>query len=1020
MASHHLMKSLKRSALTVALGLCFAGSLNAQSTSGSIFGKAAPGQTITIVSETGLTRTITADASGKYSVASLPAGNYKITSGADTREVTVRVASGVQVDFVSAAKTLDAVVVQATAIPSIDISQTDVRTVFTSEDLAKLAISRSINDVALLAPGVISSTSYSGLGSYGGSAASENAYYINGYPVTNPLTSIGYTALGFDSIAQQQVLLGGYGAEYGRSTGGVVSVITKRGSNEWKGGVYAIYTPKSLKGDPKNIYYPYTGQWNSSNHYNTSAGNNPVNWTDGTLYFYRKENKSESLVLGAWASGPIVKDRLFIYANAEREETDGAGVRYARLANVPAQGWNDYKYTYPRWTAKLDWNITDNHVLELTGVQDDTKYNYNYSGFDYNTLTHDNNVIVSGTTEDKARLYVGNYTGYLTDNLTVKAMYGQQKIDHLPAAVPGYDPSKTYVSISPSVVPAPFASITSAQQYSSVGVPTFDKTDAYRFDVIYNLENHELRAGVDHFEAKSFRQSSYSGPGYIWVYGFGAPNAAIDASHGVGSPASGGGYGTSGYYVYKSYNTVGGNVRTTQSAYYLEDRWQVTNNLLLSIGLRNDGFTNYNGDGIAYVTQKNNWAPRVGFSWDVNGDASLKVYGNAGRYHLAMPNNVALRAANGSLITQQYFTYTGINPDGTPTGLNPIPLTSTDYLCPNGGISTNKECGVAPDPKTVSAKDLKAHYQDEFLLGMDKRESDMFTWGAKVTYRTLKSAIDDNCSPILSTISSAGCFIINPGQGNSFYDQNGNVVSFTAEQLGLPKLKRKYAALDLYAMYQGERLSGKLEYTLSHNWGNAEGQLNSTADTGSGGQADVSVSYDWDLPELMVGGNGSLPNNRTHQFKAFGSFKLSDQWRIGGSAVLQSGRPRSCLSFWPYAKPGIYNSSIYHYCGLPGAASASSNPANAAPESATYYFSPRGTAGETPWTYTFNLNVTYTPDWLKGLSVAVDVLNVFNSQFATAYYERFARDRAQMNQNYGRVLYYTDPRSVRFTVRYDF
>ena len=76
MASTYFSKGLKRSALTVALGMCFAGGVNAQSTSGAIFGKADPGQTITIVSETGLSRTIPADANGRYSAPSLPAGRY--------------------------------------------------------------------------------------------------------------------------------------------------------------------------------------------------------------------------------------------------------------------------------------------------------------------------------------------------------------------------------------------------------------------------------------------------------------------------------------------------------------------------------------------------------------------------------------------------------------------------------------------------------------------------------------------------------------------------------------------------------------------------------------------------------------------------------------------------------------------------------------------------------------------------------------------------------------------------------
>ena len=65
MASNLFGKGLKRSALTVALGMCFASGVHAQSTSGAIYGKADPGQAITIVSDTGLTRTITADANGR-------------------------------------------------------------------------------------------------------------------------------------------------------------------------------------------------------------------------------------------------------------------------------------------------------------------------------------------------------------------------------------------------------------------------------------------------------------------------------------------------------------------------------------------------------------------------------------------------------------------------------------------------------------------------------------------------------------------------------------------------------------------------------------------------------------------------------------------------------------------------------------------------------------------------------------------------------------------------------------------
>jgi hypothetical protein len=1032
MASKNIVNGLKRSALTVALGLCFAGGVQAQSTSGSIFGKADAGQTVTIVSETGLTRTVTADAGGSFNVVSLPAGSYKVTSNGSTRDVVVRVGSGAQVDF--GATTLDTVVVTASSAVDIDISQTDIRTVFTADDLQKFAVPRDVNSVALLAPGVINSTSYnfaqSNIGSFGGSAASENAYYINGYPVTNPLTNLGATTLGFDSIAQQQVLTGGYGAEYGRSTGGVVSLVTKKGTNEWHGGVYAIYAPASLRAKSKDIYYPDTGHYSADSHYPQHNGA-PQFYTDNQLFDYNSGNKSETLTYGLWAAGPIWKDRLFIYANAERTEIEqetsrvtghlqgktAAGASAISSTNR-AQAWGVSTFTYPRWTVKTDWNITDNHILELTAIQDNGKTDYEYYGFNYDTFTRDN-VSYNGPhqSEDNARLYIGKYTGYLTDNLTISAQYGEQEVEHVPDALAGYDASKTFIAgLSPTTVPTQFASISNPQPYQTIVDPSTDNTEGYRFDVTYQLGDHELRAGLDHFEAISYIGDRNTGPGYLWSYGrMTTPTEAISASDGVGSPNSGGGFGTQGYFVSKNFSAHGGSVSTEQQAWYIEDRWQVTDNLLLSLGLRNDSFTNYNGDGLAYVEQKNNWAPRLGFSWDVNGDSKFKVFGNAGRYHLALPNNVAIRGANASLSTAQYFTYTGIAADGTPTGLTAIPMTHTDRQCANGGVSTNLECGNAPDPATVAIKGLKAHYQDEFILGMQRVESDMLSWGAKVTYRDLKSAIDDTCP--------SECRIFNPGEAATFLIPNGDGTyteqSYTAADLGFPKLKRKYLALDLYAQYQHDDLFAKIEYTLSKNWGNAEGQLNSSIDVGNGGQADVSVTSDWDLPELAFGSDGLLPNHRKHQVKAFGSLKLSDQFRIGGSAIVQSGRPKDCKSYWPYAKPGLYNNGFYYfYCGVPGAQTAVNNP-NVVPNEG-YVFSPRGSAGTTPLSATFNLNFTYTPNWLEGLRASVDVLNLFDTQTASAYNPRSANSRSTVDPTFQKVSYYTSPRAVRFTVRYDF
>ena len=92
-------------------------------------------------------------------------------------------------------------------------------------------------------------------------------------------------------------------------------------------------------------------------------------------------------------------------------------------------------------------------------------------------------------------------------------------------------------------------------------------------------------------------------------------------------------------------------------------------------------------------------SPRLGFSWDMKGDGSTKVFGNAGRYYLGLPLNPGLIVAAGFYNTTQLFTYSGIAADGSPTGLTQI---SNEYSALN-------QFGQAPDPKTASANSLDRH-----------------------------------------------------------------------------------------------------------------------------------------------------------------------------------------------------------------------------------------------------------------------------------------------------------------------
>jgi hypothetical protein len=157
----------------------------------------------------------------------------------------------------------------------------------------------------------------------------------------------------------------------------------------------------------------------------------------------------------------------------------------------------------------------------------------------------------------------------------------------------------------------------------------------------------------------------------------------------------------------------------------------------------------------------------------VGGADTLRLYGNMGRYYLALPSRLATGAVlSAALEGSQYFVFTGVDQEtGVPTGLTPIPLNPDGAICPGTNLySSNLECGQAVDPRERVAKDLDATYQDEFILGFDQKLSEHWLWGVKGTYRTLKNAVEDSCPDILG----GECYLINAGKANTFYINQGD------------------------------------------------------------------------------------------------------------------------------------------------------------------------------------------------------------------------------------------------------
>lgn len=1007
-----LVRALAIAFGTAALGAGVLPTAMAQSNAaGNVYGvvESPAGTTINLQNvDTGAKRAITPEANGRYLVTNLAPGRYKVElvrNGAvvNASEVEVIVGQGVEASFGKV------MAVQVTGRRSrIDVSNTNNGATFTAKELARLPIAPSVASIIQLAPNTTRADSrYSGGASFGGGGPSENSYYINGFPVTNPVTQLGASELPFGAIAQAQVLTGGFGAEFGRSVGGVVNITTKSGTNTWEAGGQVSWEPESLRASYKDIYYEKTG-----------AAVNAA--TDGTLYRQENNRKRSEKIFGAYVGGPLIENKLFMFLAAEGRKYDEERVNGIRTSSsLAATGFEKTQDKIERYMGKFDWNITDNHRVEATfigdvGKQDRQLYAYTYPtansggivGAQTASQHYKNNELFSPSVG--AQVKVLRYVGNLTDDLTLTALMGESKtpVRNSYDAV-GTAPADIWQINAASNTRAPGLNYFSPQVLSgAIDNATSDsKIKAKRLDLEYKLGDHTIRGGFDKVTLDSSKIGQTYGGGGIWVYAKATnPNAPIAFGSQRVSPASGGGLGTQGYYVSRRLFDSVTDAGSEQDARYLEDRWQVTKNLMVTAGLRNEGFKNINGDGETFLEVKNVWSPRLSASWDVNGDASMKVFGSAGRYALQIPTHLAVRGASRSTLTRQAFTYTGTDAYGQPTGL--VKLSEV--------YSVNNELGQPKDAKTLTSLDIKATYQDELTLGFEKSLNQSLNVGAKATYRKLQTTIDDFCDarPIeawaaRNNVDSSQwdgfhCASFNPGKDQTFLVDftnsrtNYTKVNLTKAELGFEKPKRDYTAFDLFAEHPfRDGWYGRINYTWSRSYGNTEGQTKS-----DNAQTDVAATSTWDNPELMVNAKGLLPNHRRHQIKAFGYYEVTPEWMVGGNFLAASGRPKNCLGWDPNVPPDADYGSVFFYCnGKPA---------------------PRGTAGDLPWDVRLDMNLSYRPAMLKGLALKVDVYNIFNKRTTQNIDEIYNVGSTEVvSPTYGRVISYTDPRSVKLGIEYN-
>jgi hypothetical protein len=959
----------------------------AQSQDGALAGRTAPGAEVTVRDEgTGLTRTVTAGADGSYRFPFLPVGQYILEARRDGETVAQPVPVTVNLGKTTVVHTggddLDVIqVVGSRVVSGIDVTSTESATNITKLELERIPVDRDLLSVATLASGV--TRGEFGGASFSGSSVAENAVYINGLNVTDFYRRIGFSSVPYSFYEEFQVKTGGYSVEFGRTTGGVINAVTRSGTNEFEFGVEAVWEPSFLQGEGDNRFF-------------------------GDSEYIASYDEYDRQSVNLYAGGPIVRDKLFFFAMYEARQYEPTNT------NNSATLINEAKADDGFWGAKVDWQINDSNLVEFLAFSDEDTAVTDVYGFDFDSGSR-GTYLGTEFFDSGGVNWSGTYTSYLTDSLSVRAMYGETERNS--AAYSPNDIDCSRIRDRRTVGDGDIGCTTS----SSVITRT-DNRDQARLDFQWSLGDHRIRFGVDHEVNTSNHSQFYPGPDRL-VYEIHdtAPGATL-ANGGV-VPA-----GVDAYVRTRS-NEVDGEFESTNFAYYLEDSWQITDTLVIDAGLRLDAFDNKNSDGDTYIKIDDMVAPRLGFSWDMNGDGRTKVFGNVGRYFLPVANVINIKQAGGFADVRTFYVFEGLE----DADYNGVPYQRPILGAQIGPVDDSQGDGTVGDLRGEVDADMDPVYQDEFILGYQSMLNDTWSWGVRGIYRELTNAIDDMEITSNGIVCGGDTGYVNwvmgnPGEpttvftdtdcdgeadafitidtskaGWALYDDDGNYVGET----GFPSPERTYKALEfmLDRMWDDD-WSFNASYTLSYSEGNAEGPVNSDTNF-----SDTGRTENFDTPWVNYLGTGDLPNDHRHQIKLRGAYAINDSWELGGNLSARSGGP---INAFGVGNP--WHTKNYHSYFICVANCTSPNLSER-----EFEHRPRGSGGRLPWTYNLGLSVTYLKSFSDvDLKAKFAVYNVLNQQRTLQVDDELESSLGFINPGYLEGTSFQSPRYAQFLVTVDF
>ena len=993
-------RNLRRRALCMAMGVCLASMATApvfaQSVTGAVAGRAEAGTQVTISNpSTGLTRSATVGSDGSYRIAQLPPGDYTLSTGSgEPVSVSVSIGGTTTVNLAGAGA-VDLATVQvigSRVINQVDVRSTESATNIRREEIARMPVDQSVGSVALLAPGVVSSgASFGGL-TFGGSSVAENVVYINGLNVTDPYRRQGYSSVPFGFYEEFQVKTGGYSAEFGRSTGGVINAVTRSGTNEFHSGVEFTMEPRAWTSSKKDRFYK-NGDIASPDRMSRDGGS-----------FYKAN---------IWASGALIKDRLFFFGMYEQRDSSPRDVDTTQAWYTSSD--NDF------WGGKLDWQINDNHLLSLLGFSDKADSDTLNYAYDWDSATRGEarGGSSAGSGGDNWSL---TYTGNFTQNFVAKAMYGVN--ERSSSTYSQWDPYCSILDRDTSYT-AIFGPATAregcAPSTNSVSSRD-DKREAARLDFEWTLGDHLLRFGADQEIMDSTSSTVFPGDGVRYrLIGVVREPGEIPTVNGTPIPDG------VDAYLDGRYKVTGAPVSTKAQAIYIEDNWNVTPDLLLNIGVRADKFENTLASGVTFAKAdfSDMISPRVGFSWDMKGDGTTKLFGNAGRYYIPLTNKLTDYFGGGTIDEHTYYAL-----DGWEERIDPI--LGTPYLYPIigdqiGPVNTDGNAPAPDDVRTAVARDLKQVYQDEYILGFQQAINNAWSWGVNATYRKMTRAVED-----VSIRHVEGCDwysgdwpILNPGEKNTLWcpdteewvsfdnSKDGYITSGSNIVMGYKRPRRTYKAVEFQLdRAWDDKWALNISYLWSKSDGNIEGPVNS--DTG---YADTNLVQYYDHPAVNER-FGPTFNDYRHQIKIRGSYKFNDMWSVGGTLSAHSGGPITAFGVrWPDDNRSAGGPSEFSGGGSGWLCESGCDDWT----TRELVYTKKGAFGRMPWVTDLGASVMWTlPSDRIDLKARFSVYNLLNKQTAINVHSRYESAPGSKMPYFGEAKAWQSPRYMQLVVTWNF